>query len=291
MSMSLQPRINPQAGRRHGAAQAGIALVGVLWMVAALSLIVAGMVKVTRQDARTVSASKQGVLAEAYGQAAIVQTVQRMQIDRTQYTRYTQLSVNYQGLPIQVTVVPLNGLINLNGASAGLLSKLFRVAGGLPPATADALAQQVVTLRDRPDAKGAAMGFDAVEDLLQVPGVDYDLYANIARLLVVGRRSVVRVNALAATPEVLMVLAGGDAALAQQVVQARQVPGSSPDTTRLDAAFLDNSSGSRYRLIASLSLDNGRRWAVSRDIDLNRNAQDGQPWRIFGADRRMTSAP
>jgi general secretion pathway protein K len=87
------------------------------------------------------------------------------------------------------------------------------------------------------------------------------------------------------------VLAGGDVALAQQIVQARQVPGSSPDTTRLDAAFLDNTSGSRYRLIASLSLDAGRRWAVSRDIDLNRNTQDGQPWRIFGADRRMTSAP
>jgi len=265
--------------------------VGVLWMVAALSLIVAGMVKVTRQDARTVSAGKQGVLAEAYGQAAIVQTVQRMQIDPTQYVRYTQLTVNYQGAPIQVAVVPLNGLINLNGASAGLLSKLFRVAGGLPATTADTLAQQVVALRDRPDTKGTAVGFDAVEDLLQVPGVDYDLYANIARLLVVGRRTVSRVNALAATPEVLVVLAGGDAAVANQIVQARQVAGSAPDTTRLDASFVDNSSGSRYRLIASLSLDSGRRWYVSRDIDLNRNAPDGQPWRTFGADRRVASAP
>jgi general secretion pathway protein K len=289
----MKPRstFKPQVWRHVGPRQAGIALVGVLWMVAALSLIVAGMVKVTRQDARTVSASKQGVLAEAYGQAAIVQTVQRMQIDPTQYARYTRFTLNYQGAPIQVTVVPLNGLINLNGAPAGLLSKLFRVAGGLPAPTADALAQQVVTLRDRPDSKGTAVGFDAVEDLLQVPGVDYDLYANIARLLVVGRRSVTRVNALAATPEVLMVLAGGDAAVAQQLVQARQVAGSSPDTTRLDAAFVDNSSGSRYRLMASLSLDSGRWWSVSRDIDLNRNAPDGQPWRIFGADRRMISAP
>ncbi len=192
---------------------------------------------------------------------------------------------------LQVAVVPLNGLINLNGAPAGLLSKLFRVAGGLPAPTADALAQQVVTLRDRPDAKGIAVGFDAVEDLLQVPGVDYDLYANIARLLVVGRRTVARVNALAAAPEVLVVLAGGVGAVANQIVQARQVAGSAPDTTRLDASFVDNSSGSRYRLIASLSLDAGRRWYVSRDIDLNRNAPDGQPWRIFGADRRVASTP
>jgi len=281
----------PPVWRRVRPRQAGIALVGVLWMVAALSLIVAGMVKVTRQDARTVSASKQGVFAEAYGQAAIVQTVQRMQTDPSQYVRYTQFTTQYQGAQIQVAVVPLNGLINLNGAPAGLLSKLFRVAGGLPAPTADALAQQVVTLRDRPDAKGIAVGFDAVEDLLQVPGVDYDLYANIARLLVVGRRTVARVNALAATPEVLVVLAGGDAAVANQIVQARQVAGSAPDTTRLDASFVDNSSGSRYRLIASLSLDAGRRWYVSRDIDLNRNAPDGQPWRIFGADRRVASAP
>lgn len=289
--MKPQRAFKQQIWRQVGLRQSGIALVGVLWMVAALSLIVAGMVKVTRQDARTVSASKQGVLAEAYGQAAIVQTVQRMQIDPNQYVRYTQSTINYQGLPIQVTVVPLNGLINLNGAPAGLLSKLFQVAGGLPAPTADTLAQQVVTLRDRPDSKGTAVGFDAVEDLLQVPGVDYDLYANIARLLVVGRRSVVRVNALAATPEVLMVLAGGDASVANQIVQARQVAGSAPDTTRLDASFVDNSSGSRYRLIASLSLDAGRRWYVSRDIDLNRNAPDGQPWRIFGTDRRVASAP
>jgi len=289
--MKMQRVSKPPVWLRIRPRQAGIALVGVLWMVAALSLIVAGVVKVTRQDARTVSAGKQGVLAEAYGQAAIVQTVQRMQIDPTQYVRYTQLTVNYQGAPIQVAVVPLNGLINLNGASAGLLSKLFRVAGGLPATTADTLAQQVVALRDRPDTKGTAVGFDAVEDLLQVPGVDYDLYANIARLLVVGRRTVSRVNALAATPEVLVVLAGGDAAVANQIVQARQVAGSAPDTTRLDASFVDNSSGSRYRLIASLSLDSGRRWYVSRDIDLNRNAPDGQPWRTFGADRRVASAP
>ena len=289
----MKPRRLPTLSvwRRARPRQTGIALVGVLWMVAALSLIVAGMVKVTRQDARTVSASKQGVLAEAYGQAAIVQTVQRMQIDPTQYVRYIQVAVNYQGAPIQVTVVPFNGLINLNGAPLGLLSKVFRVAGGLPPATADALAQQVVTLRDRPDSKGGAVGFDAVEDLLQVPGVDYDLYANIARLLVVNRRAAVRVNALAATPEVLMVLAGGDASVANQIVQTRQVAGSTSDTTRLDATLVDNSSGSRYRLIASLSLDSGRRWYVSRDIDLNRNAPGGQPWRIFGADRRVASAP
>jgi len=289
--MKSQRFFKPRSWRSVQPAQAGIALVGVLWMVAALSLIVAGMVKVTRQDARTVSASKQGVLAEAYGQAAIVQTVQRMQIDPTQYVRYTQLAVNYQGAPVQVTVVPFNGLINLNGAPVGLLSKVFRVAGGLPLNVADALAQQVVTLRDLPDAKGVAVGFDAVEDLLQVPGVDYDLYANIARLLVVNRRTAVRVNALAATPEVLVVLAGGDASVANQIVQARQVAGSSPDTTRLDATLVDNSSGSRYRLIASLSLDSGRRWYVSRDIDLSRNAPDGQPWRTFGADRRVATAP
>ena len=289
--MNSQDILRRRAWCHASARQAGIALVGVLWMVAALSLIVAGMVKLTRQDARTVSVSKQGVFAEAYGQAAIVQAVQRMQTDPSQYVRYNKFTTQYQGLPIEVAVVPLNGLINLNGAPAGLLAKLFRVAGGLPASAADALAQQVVTLRDRPDAKGLALGFDAVEDLLQVPGVDYDLYANIARLLVVSRRSAARVNALAATPEVLLVLSGGHAAVANQVAQARQVAGSAPDTTRLDASFVDNGSVSRYRLIASLSLDSGRRWYVSRDIDLNRNAPDGQPWRIFGADRRVASAP
>lgn len=267
----------------------GIALVGVLWMLAALSLIVAGMVKVTRQDARTTSVSKQGILADAYGQAAIMQILQRIQVDPSQFARFTSTSVIYQGVPIQVNVVPMNGFVNLNGASPELLSKALRVAAGLAPGQADALAQNVITWRDKPDSRGMATGFDAVEDLLQLPGFGYDLYANIAPLLVVDRRSVTRVNALAATPEVLAVLAGGNGALASQVAQARNVPGSSPDTTRLDAALVDSTSVPRYRLMASLSLEPGRSWLVSRDVDIGRRLQEGLPWRVYGADHRIWS--
>lgn len=268
----------------------GIALIAVLWIVAALSLIVTGLVKVTRQDAKVVAASKQGVIAEALGSAAIQIVLQKMQTQREAFNRYQTVPVNFEGANVTVAITPMTGLVNVNGASPQLLAQVFRVAGGLPAGVATGLAQQVVAVRDKPDGQGLVVGFDAPEDLLQVPGVDYELYANISSLLVADKRGSGKVNAQAAPPDVLVVLAGGNQQAAQNMAQARQSQGAMADMTALDASFLDNAVNNRFRLQAFLTVDGGRQWSVSRDVDLVSTSRDGLPWRVIGADRRLLPA-
>lgn len=270
--------------------QRGIALIAVLWIVAALSLIVAGLVKVTRQDARVVASSKQGVMAEALGEAAIQMVLQKMQQRREAFNHYVTVPVEFQGVNMEVAAMPLTGLINVNGASPVLFSLLFRVAGGLPADAAGRLAEQVVAFRDKPDPQGQTSGFDAPEDLLQVPGVDYNLYANIARLLVADKRGTGKVNPQAAPPDVLVVLAGGSLQAAQGVALARQAAGSLADTSALDASQLDSSVTSRYRLQARLTVDGGRQWLISQDVDLLPSSKDHLPWRVIASDRRLLPA-
>ena len=56
--------------RRHPYAH-GLALVAVLWLVAALSLIVTGLVASVRSETRLVSSAREGVVAGVAGDAAI----------------------------------------------------------------------------------------------------------------------------------------------------------------------------------------------------------------------------
>lgn len=284
--------MNRLAFRRFGAVPTsfrsqGIALIAVLWLVAALSLIVAGLVKVTRQDARMVGLSKQSVQAQALGAAAIQIVLQKMQVQKESFNRYMVLPVLFQGLPMEVAVMPMTGLINVNGAPAALLSQVFSVAGRVPPGVADELAQRAVEKRDRPDPTGQIVGFDAPEDLLQVPGIGFDLYANISGLLMADKRGSGRVNALAAPPEVLAVLSGGDLLAARQMAQARDVQGATADLTRLNPAFVDTALSNRFRLQVSISVDGGRQWLVTRDVALTPTSRDGLPWRIYSADARI----
>ena len=163
-----------------------MALIAVLWIVAALSVMVTGVTSTVRQQIQVAGLQRDQASGQALGQAAIALALQAMQAAREPVPGVTSVSVPYAGQQIAVEVAPLNGLIPLNGAGADLLAALLRVAGGLAPAPAQALATALVEWRDgRPagDAAGAdarQRQFEAPEDLLLVPGVDYALYARPA---------------------------------------------------------------------------------------------------------------
>ncbi len=265
--------------------QQGIALIAVLWIVAALSIIVTGVVHSVRSEVRLTSHTRQSVEGLALGEAAIALTLQDLSVRTERITRLTHLEVAYGGHAMQVEIIPLSGLIDMNSASEPLLASLYAVAGMQDAAGAAALAKATIEVRSERDARGREKGFEAAQDLLRVPGFDYDLYARLSPLITAeAQSSGGKVNPQAAPIDVLAVLAQGNLGLANALAAQRANGATDIDTTSLNAPFLGNLSSSRYKLLARVALADGMQVVVSRSIDLRSDSRTGQPWRIFNAE-------
>ena len=263
--------------------QRGVALVAVLWVVAALSILVTGLVQTQRDEIRTASSSRLRLQADALGQGAINLAVQMLRADvggPERRERLMRMSIPYAGIAVQVEIQPLTGLVDLNLAPAPLLAAMFTVGGGLDAATAQQLAASVVAAREARPA-GPPPRFQAPEELLGVAGVDYDLYAKLAHLLTTDSRGSGRINPLAAPPGVLLVLAGGDQAVAGRVAADRDANVPGMDTTRLQAALTDKSVTTRFRFSALVPFPDGSQVTVARDIDISPTADGTAPWRTM----------
>ena len=272
------------------AGQQGVVLIAVLWIVMALSIIVTGLSRSVRDEAKMLSMARQGAQASALGDAAIQLVLQQMAVDAKPVDRVTTVQVPYQGRQMDVQVMPLNGLVDLNSAKTPLLARLLTVAGGLPESAAEPLAQAIVDYREQRTAQGASRRFEASEDLLRVPGVNYDLYARLSGLVTADIRSGGAVNPLAAPPAVLQALAGGNAQLAQQIDSQRQSGQAGIDMTGLDATFIGSGTVRRYRLQARVPVADGGSFLVTRYVDINPRSRDGLPWTTFHMQREVEPA-
>lgn len=269
----------------------GIALIAVLWIVAALSIIVTGVVHTVRSEVRLVGAARQTVEAVALGEAAIALTLQNMAARAALPTKWLTVDAAYEGRNMVVEIVPMNGLIDINKASPALLASLYAVAGAIDAKPATALAEATVQVRSERDARGREQGFEAVQDLLRVPGVDYDLYARLSRLITAEAQGSGKINPQAAPVEVLAVLAQGNTALASALAVKRSSGAADIDTTALSGEFIDTTTSLRYKLLAYVALPDGARVVVSRSVDLRPDPRVGLPWRIFNAEHWMQGAP
>ena len=277
-----------QQAQRH---QRGMALIAVLWIVAALAILATGMTQSVRQQVRVTALTLDAVAAQAVGDGAIALALQALQTMPQRPQQAVTETVTYGGADIAVEVMPLDGLISLNGASVPLLTALLQVAGGLPAPQAEALAQQ---LDDWRAGRGGELGtpvprhFEAPEDLLLVPGVDYTLYARLRPLVTTDQRGGDRVNPLAAPPAVLAVLARGDVALAERIAAQRAASAVGVDTTGLDAT-LAGTSGSTYfyRLVAKVPLGEGKILGFTRDVALGSFSPRITPWRTLRSERQL----
>lgn len=259
----------------------GMVLVAVLWTVAALSLLVVGLVHSVRQEARVLSTQRALAVAGGIGDAAVQLALRQLAVLDAPPTRMLTWPLAYRQTPVAVRVMPLNGLIDLNAAGAPLLAALYAVAGGLPHHEAQRLAAR--TLAWRTGSAGAtAERFEAVEDLLRVPGIGLDLYARVAPLVAADNGgSSGAVNALAAPLEVLQVLAGGRPGIAARIAAARDAGDAGIDTTDLPAAFLESGAVQRYRIDARVPLPDGGWLHVAHHVHLGAEPQERLPWRTF----------
>ena len=276
-----------------------MALIAVLWIVAALSILVIGVTATVRQQIQTVGIQRDEASGQALGEAANALVLQQLQVLRTPPSATTAVTVTYAGLPIEVQVMPLDGLIALNGAPPELLAAALHFAGGLPAAQASALAAAVADWgngRFQGNLSGDALAraqprqFEAVEDLMLVPGFDYGLYARVAPLFSADLDPGGRVNPAAAPPAVLLVLAQGNAGQAAQYAAQRASGQPGANTQGFNPQFLGGGASPFYRLSARVPLDAGKMLVLTQDVALGSDYSPTAPWRLMRTDRQITPA-
>lgn len=269
----------------------GMALIAVLWLVAALSIVLGSLSAAMRQETRMMSAKREMVVAQAFGDAAIQLVLQKLRAADRAPDTWAQVAVEYEGRQVQVQIVPLSGLIDLNRADAPLLSRMLSVAGGLSPDGALTTAQAIIAARQQRDSAGALFRFEAEEDLMKVPGITYDLYARLIPLLTVEGRGSSKVNPNAAPVPVLAVLAHGNQRVAE-VIHSKRIEGAvGIDMSGLDASLTDTSVSSRAKLTAIIPLDSVSFAHVSRVVDVATVAADGSPWVTYRLSSSLKIAP
>lgn len=269
--------------------QQGIALVAVLWITAALAIVVGGVQLSVRSELRVVGASRQAIESVALGEAAVMLALQDMVAVGERMDRQVVRDYGYHGRTIPVEITPLTGLIDINRATEALLTSMYSIGGGLSPEVAASLAVATVQVRSQRDPLDREQGFESIQDLLQVPGVDYDLYARLSPLATADAQGNGKVNPLAAPEEVLVVLAGGNALRARSIRARRDAGAGSSDidTTVLNGEFISASATTRYRILARVPISDGGWLAVARYVDVRPDNKSGMPWRMFNAEHWM----
>ena len=272
----------------------GLALVAVLWMTAALGLLVAAIMATTRADIAASAGVRDTARAAALGDAAIQLAVLEYRLDSAREPGPFLGTYTFEGEEIEVRIVPGNSFIDINTADHALLLALFTHAGGLAEEEAERLAERVVqwrtpgTLqelagseRQQYIASGAAFrprhgNFESVADLMQVLGVDLDTYVRIERLISV-HESGHGVWPPTAPDEVLAVIAAGNREAVDAYVRARETDPLGADATRFDPHLVGGESTLVLHARASVIID-GRHFERVRWIDVNRLGAMGEPW-------------
>ena len=275
--------------RKPEMTERGVALIAVLWLVAAMVLIITGVVQAVRGEARIAGWQRQALVADTLADAAILLALQSMQAQKSELPKSIQvIPVQFEGQLREVSVRPLNGLIDINNATVVLLADLYRHAGAMNHDAAQALAQATIQSRQTKDAKGRPQGFDAVEDLLRVPGLTYDLYAKIAAFVTADiRTGSGRVNPMAAPMGVLQVLTGGDVYRAAILAAKRDADPNLMDTSFLKPEQIEMASSNSLQLQVRVGLPDGNSLQKTWIVYWAHDPRSGLPWRVLCTQQSM----
>lgn len=183
----------------------GMALIIVLWMLAALSLFAASLGGLVRNQAQQAAVQRNLVQAQAAGEAAIYLALQKMQQENRRPT-LEQVSVDFAGQRIEVQFQPWSGLVNINQAPVATWRTLLQGAADLGAQQAAALAQAIVATREQmrqQQERAFPQPWETPHDLLQVPGMHYGIYIRLQPYLVASTQTSRSVVQNAAPPPLL----------------------------------------------------------------------------------------
>ncbi len=161
--------------------QRGVALAMVVWFIAAMSVLVVGIVSEARTDVRMAQTHIARAKTAAAGDGAInlLLARQRQLAGRESAASGGDLEpvledvFNIGELPVRVRMVPSGRLLDLLSASAEQLEQLFASAGGMARGDARRMADTVLQSRNfRGGLQLGAPQLQSVEGWLQVPGFD-----------------------------------------------------------------------------------------------------------------------
>jgi general secretion pathway protein K len=271
-------RVRPHA--RTG--QSGVALAVVVWFLAAMSLLVTGIVSHARVDTRMAQLHVAGAKATAAADGAILLYLADFasadeEDDRRAASMRRDLRVGDR--TVAVEILPAAGLIDVGSASQKTLASLFRYRTGMDEEQAQFLAGNVVQSRASGlGLAGAARGkvqVRAPEDLMRIDGVSRTLLDAIRDLVTVDdgvRRGAV--NPAYAPPAVLAALGLGD-----DEGDLQPTPG------EREGALSSAGSGGRlptrglFRVDAWVQ-DGGSTWLRRRWVEFGRTAKGEMPWQF-----------
>ncbi len=241
----------------------GVALAVVVWFIAGMALLVAGIVSRATVDTRLAQAHLFRAQAEAAGDGAI-----RLFLGELLEGRFNRTAGNLRSSyrlgdhDVTVVAVPTTALLDLASAPRASLAALFQRYGELPRSEAEELASAVIEWRQR-DSRGAGggAGFDALEDILRVPGVTRSLLDSLRDLVTVTGGGVPNAAGLARI-----------AAEAPGRIAAGDAPPEAPGG-RGTLPGLANS----YRIDALVPVGE-RVWLRRRWLSLGGGSSSGFPW-------------
>jgi hypothetical protein len=271
--------------------QRGVALAILVWFIAAMSILVAGVVMQARVDIKLAQLHSGKARAEALADGAIQLVLAHARYLETQgefFVRAQHLFQQPMGdYTVSVSLTPLSGLIDLNKAPEDLLFSVLLGAGNFDENVARELAISVVEWRTpgegaEEEQEGMRHGrFEAIEDLLLVPGFDRDLYEALRDSVYVSQKSLATIDWLAAPVEVLQRLGMNEQEALEYAQLRREEDAVSlglPES--VEPSFFSDASLSVFRVDAIVTVDDTtvlrRRW-----VDRDRQGPDQLPWHFF----------
>lgn len=283
-------------GRKH---HAGTALVLVLWLVAALSLVVLAGAHGVRQQTQRVAVDLDRLRAEAVLDAALQLGVQRLMADRGAASQFRMLRMQLGQNAVSVEILPSGGLVDVNVASEALLGALLQKVGGLAPGEAAILASRIRDFIDPDDTPGGVGGAEApqyraagrqimprnaalddLSELRAVLGMTPELYEIISPYLGINGQQ--RIDIGSAPPALIDALSG------QSGLGARVH--SSPPEMRTGALLSGaaaeffasaRSSGGAVKVRAFMKTDGERWWLREAWVDLRERPDSLTPWTML----------
>lgn len=198
--------------------QTGVALAILLWFIAALTLLVSSLAMLAKTDTRYSQLYLDRAQVAALGDGAAHMIVTTAAESQPLYQRRYRLG----NADINVRAIPATGLINIRVASEDLLTRMFHDLAGLELSQAEQLGRSVVQWRtevevpDETKTQGQFTGIGVLEDIMSVPGVSRDIFEAVRPVLQVAKGGRLEINLEVAPPEVVRLVVGAEADLAEQ---------------------------------------------------------------------------
>ena len=269
----------------------------VLWLVAALSLVVLASAHGIRQQTRHVGLSLERLRSESDLDAAMQLIAQRMVSEKGTAIQYRRQRVALGGSTIWIETTPANGLVDINVASDALLQALFQNVGRLAPGEATVMVSRVrdfIDPDDVPSGIGGAeaaqyraanwpavprnTGLDDLSELRSVLGMTPALYETIFPYLGINGQQRIDIRS---APSALIDALTGESGFGARIHSSPSDAQTSVPLSGIAAEFFTSTptgGAQALRVRVFMQTEGGRWWQREAWIDLNDRPDGLMPW-------------